>query len=190
MTDLASLFGLVKGHDTAYSCILADPPWEERGGGKITRGAQRHYPLLKTRDIPGVMQRSPMWNPAEDGHLWLWSTNNYLEDGLWVMKTLGYRYITNAVWVKDRVGLGQYMRGQHELLLFGVRGKALVPKPENRPPTVIQAPRQQHSHKPDEFYQLVETISPGPYLEIFARRDRPGWDSWGNEETMENERQA
>ena len=70
MTDLASLFGLVKGHDTAYSCIMADPPWEERGGGKITRGAQRHYPLLKTRDIPGVMQRSPMWNPAEDGHLW------------------------------------------------------------------------------------------------------------------------
>lgn len=164
-----------------YRAIMMDPPWTEVGGGRIRRGADRHYPVLKTKEMPNVIRDGELWRPAEDCHLWMWATNNYLKDALWLMEQLDFRYVTNAVWVKQRKGLGQYMRGQHELLLFGVRGKSMVPPTDCRPPTVIHADRTQHSHKPDEFYDLVETVSNGPYLEVFARRGRPGWHSWGNQ---------
>lgn len=167
--------------EQGYRAIMMDPPWTEVGGGRIKRGADRHYPLVKTKDMPALIQAGDLWRPAEDCHLWMWVTNNYLKDGLWLMEELGFRYVTNAVWVKQRKGLGQYMRGQHELLLFGVKGRSMVPGTDCRPPTVIQADRTQHSKKPDEFYELVETVSKGPYLEVFARRGRPGWHSWGNQ---------
>lgn len=162
-----------------YRCNLADPPWRERGGGKIKRGADRHYPLLTAPEIVRVMLTAPEWKPADDAHLWLWVTNNHLEEGLFVMRALGFRYITNAVWLKNRIGLGQYLRGKHELMLFGVRGRlpALV---RNRP-TTFEARRARHSKKPDEAYELIEAISPGPRVEFFARSNRDGWDAFGNE---------
>lgn len=164
------------GEAGGYRCIAADPPWQERGGGG--RGAQEHYPLLSTPDIIATMLRAPCWRPAGDSHLWLWVTNNFLADGLLVMQALGYRYVTNAVWAKDRQGLGQYLRGQHELLLFGVRGQlpAVVAAP-----SLISAPRRAHSEKPVESYRLIETVSPAPRLEMFARQRREGWDAMGNE---------
>ena len=167
--------------EAGYRAIMMDPPWTEVGGGRIRRGADRHYPVVKTKDMPALIQSGGLWRPAENCHLWMWVTNNYLKDGLWLMEELGFRYITNAVWVKHRKGLGQYMRGQHELLLFGAKGRSMVPETDCRPPTVIHAERTQHSRKPDEFYELVETVSNGPYLEVFARRGRPGWHSWGNQ---------
>ena len=165
---------------TAYRCILADPPWNETGGGKIKRGADRHYPLLKTPEIIETMLRAPEWRPEPTGcHLWLWVTNNYLADGLDVMRSLGFRYITNAVWTKQRFGLGQYLRGQHELLLFGVRGRlpALV---RNRS-TLISGDREVHSRKPVHAYETIEAVSPGPRVEFFARAARTGWFTFGNE---------
>ena len=165
-----------------YPTIMADPPWNEQGGGKIKRGAQRHYPLIKTREIPGVIHSCPLWQPAQDAHLYLWATTNFLAGGIWVIEQLGFRYVTNIVWVKDRAGLGQYFRGQHELCLFGVRGSGMAPRTERRDlPSVIRAPRSRHSQKPAEIYELIEQRSRGPYLEIFARTPRPGWDCWGNE---------
>ena len=175
-----------------YKTILADPPWLEVGGGKIHRGADRHYPLMKTEDIKWLNVESVA---DKDCHLYLWTTNNFLEDALEVMRHWGFRYITNIVWCKDRFGLGYYFRGQHELLLFGVRGN-LKPKHKdfsepNRwsgtkqlpttPTTVIHAKRQGHSQKPKEFYQLIETVSHEPYLELFCREKRENWDSWGNQ---------
>ncbi len=81
-----------------------------------------------------------------------------------------------------QIGLGQYARGSHELCLFGSRGKAQVPPPENRPPDVLFDERTKHSKKPDAcFAQWFEKVSPGPRLEIFARRPRDGWTVWGNE---------
>ena len=112
-----------------YRCVAMDPPWNERGGGKITRGAQRHYPLVKTKDMPEVITGSDLWLPADDAHLWMWATCNHLPDALWLMKELGFRHVTDWVWVKDKIGLGQYRRSRHEWLLFGTRGKAMVPKP-------------------------------------------------------------
>ena len=162
-----------------YQTIAADPPWNESGGGKIKRGADRHYPLLKTPEIIEVMLGADCWHPADDCHLYLWTTNNKLRDGLEVMEALGFRYVTMLTWAKDRIGLGYYFRGQTEPLLFGVRGK-LKPKVRTQS-TLISAPRRKHSQKPDSAYLKMEKVSPGPRLEMFARSKRKGWDVWGNE---------
>jgi N6-adenosine-specific RNA methylase IME4 len=192
-----------------FRCIAADPPWNETGGGKIKRGADRHYPLLSTKQIVEVMKGADLWRPAESAHLWLWVTNNFLEDGLEVVDALGFRYVSNVAWIKLRenppknfepgadhleatypwahvlaraslqIGLGQYLRGSHELLLFAVRGDFM--KPAVAPPSVIFAERGEHSAKPVESYELIEKVSPGPRVEFFARSRRPGWEAFGNE---------
>ncbi len=173
--------------ESKYRCIVADPPWNERGGGKIKRGADRHYPLMKTPDIIACMLRAPVWRPAESAHLWLWVTDNFLLDGLQVMGALGFRYVRTMAWFKQqqhqqlqlKVGLGYYLRGAHELCLFGVRGTASMPA--KAPASAVLAPRTEHSKKPDAAFALIEQASPAPRLEMFARRPRPGWDVWGNE---------
>ncbi len=181
-----------------YKTIYADPPWWEQGGGvpkeKRTaetdagrkggygiRGAGRHYPLMKTKDIIAL----PIAQWAEDNaHLYLWVTNNFLQDGFEVMKAWGFEYKTMITWAKDRFGLGQYFRGQTEHCLFGVRG--MVPyktmggvRQQGR--TLFNAPRGEHSVKPEEMRIMIEKVSYGPYLELFARRHAKDWDSWGNE---------
>ena len=177
----------------AFRTILADPPWKESGGGKIKRGADRHYPLLGTHDITRVIASADVWRPAPDAHLYLWATNNFLPDALGVMAYLGFRYVTNLVWVKTKLdgaargGLGYYFRGAHELLLFGVRGNgAQVRTAAHNIVSVVDdpgcygAPRGEHSAKPHLFHELIERRSHGPYLELFARTKRPGWTAWGN----------
>jgi N6-adenosine-specific RNA methylase IME4 len=164
----------------SYRTILMDPPWFERGGGKIQRGADRHYPLLKTPEILVVILQSGVWRPAPDGcHLYCWVTNNFLKDGIWLVEALGFRYITLLTWAKDRIGLGQYFRGQTEQLIFGVKGR--LPAQVKTESTFIEARRGRHSAKPEESYEKIERVSPGPRLEMFARTQRPGWDTWGNE---------
>lgn len=213
--------------------VLLDPPWPEFGGGKIKRGADRHYILIKKKEdiLKAVLQSGvwPGWEKDESAHMYMWVTNNYLEWGLWLMAALGFKYKTNIVWVKikadwpkeiydilssrlsekitasatetvidlkvedwlhllehaTRIGMGQYFRGSHELVLFGVRGKTC--KPQKALPTVFHAPREKeddaekHSKKPRRSYEIIEASSPGPYLEFFARSKRKNWRSWGNE---------
>jgi len=187
-----------------YQTIAADPPWLERGGGKSKRGADRHYQLMGKKEIVETMRSAPEWRPAGSCHLWLWATSNFLPDALWVMQVLGFEYKTSAVWVKLngrgqegfgrlrpidgardilQIGLGQYMRHAHEWLLLGTQGPAMVPEPANRMPSVIFAPRTKHSRKPIEAYQLIESTSPGPRLEMFAREPRDGWTVFGDEIT-------
>lgn len=177
-----------------YRCNLSDPPWLETGGGKIKRGADRHYKLLKPWQIIEAMIRSPLWNPDDNSHLWLWSVNNKLEDALFVMKALGFRYVTKMTWAKmkpvnvdgrrhwieQRPGLGQYMRGMTEDLLFGVRGRLPAQKQTT---TLLCAPRtEKHSEKPESVYERIEMVSPGPRAEFFARtRHSKQWDVWGLE---------
>jgi N6-adenosine-specific RNA methylase IME4 len=169
-----------------YRCIVMDPPWTERGGGKIKRGADRHYPTLPVREILPVVLASPLWRPDPAGCvLWCWATNNYLPDALWLIDALGFRYVTNAVWVKrGRPGLGQWLRGQHELLLLAVKGEspASTVRTERKDlSTLLVADRGEHSEKPEASYRLIEKRCEGPYAELFARRPRSGWDVWGNE---------
>jgi N6-adenosine-specific RNA methylase IME4 len=187
---------------TRYGCIVADAPWPEYGGGG--RGAQNHYGLMSVAEISRLMKREIDGKVANSAHLWLWVTDNYLDEGLYLMSAvLGFTYKRTFCWVKMadelyrgaaayqslavagsslQIGLGQYARGAHEICLFGTSGTASVPPPENRPPSVIFAPRREHSRKPDEcFNQWFEAVSPGPRLEMFCREARPGWDAFGNQ---------
>jgi len=170
-----------------FACIAADPPWLERGGGKIKRGADRHYPLMPTADIAALPMRRAA---AVDAHLWLWVTDNFLKDGLQVMDAWGFRYVRTWVWVKGeedggdeslQLGLGQYGRNCHEQLLFGVRGHLPVPTPDRRPASVFHARRTVHSRKPARAYEIMQQVSPGPRLELFARDPRDGWLVLGNQ---------
>lgn len=157
-----------------WRAILADPPWvtEQRGA----RGAEQHYPLMSIEDIATM----PVADLAEDdAHLWLWVTNATLRAGYDIAEAWGFTVRSPLTWVKFRLGLGNYLRNSTEHLLFATRGNA--PVKFRAQPTWINAPVQDHSHKPEEQYALIERVSPGPYLELFARRHQPGWDAWGNE---------
>lgn len=167
--------------DNKYKTIYADPPWMETGGGKIKRGADAHYPLMKTKDIINL----PIQNICEDNcHLYLWTTNNFLPDALEVMKAWGFVYKTTITWGKDKFGLGQYFRGQTEHCLFGVRGCLPYKTKDNKRQqgtTLLLAPRREHSQKPDEMRTMIEKVSYAPYIELFARQHFDNWDCWGNE---------
>lgn len=144
--------------------------------------------------IRDALLGSGRWNVAEHAHFYLWVTNNYLPKGLWLMHELGFRYVTNLCWAKGHFGIGQYFRGQHELLLFGVRGRGKDPsvfntERRNLPTCPVgvdhvrgERGRRIHSAKPPKFHEIIEARTKGPRVEFFARGlGRPGWDTWGNE---------
>jgi N6-adenosine-specific RNA methylase IME4 len=114
--------------------------------------------------------------------LFLWTTAPHLQEAFRVIESWRFAYKTNVAWVKDRSGLGYWIRNQHELLLIAARGDIPAPSPNRRPVSIIEAPRREHSRKPDEVYELIERMYPDlPKIELFARSRRPGWDRWGNE---------
>lgn len=166
-----------------YKTIYADPPWFERGGGKMVRGANRHYDLMKT---PAIMEmKVPELVDPVGCHLYLWVTNSFLRDGFKVMEAWGFRYINMITWVKDQMGIGQYYRGGTEQLLFGVSGRLPYKVDDQgkrmQAPTVIFEPAGPHSVKPSRARVVIEKVSYGPRVELFARRNYAGWDSWGNQ---------
>jgi N6-adenosine-specific RNA methylase IME4 len=169
---------------TPFTAVLADPPWPEHGAGKVKRGADRHYDLLSIPKVAEVIIGCPFWlQVAPDAHCYLWVTNNHLKGGLWVLEKIGFRYVTMLTWAKDRFGLGQYFRGQTEQVLFGVRGR--LPAQSRTESTLIECQRGQHSRKPWQLYEKIERVSPGPYLELFARPapmfgERKDWTYWGD----------
>jgi len=116
---------------------------------------------------------------ADDAHLWLWVPNGLVPEAIQLIKDWGFTYRNSFYWIKPRLGLGVYLRNASETVLFATRGKA--PVLFKGQPNWLFAPLQDHSHKPEEMYEVIERVSPGPYLELFARRHRHGWDSWGNE---------
>jgi N6-adenosine-specific RNA methylase IME4 len=163
--------------------VYADPPWryehnespdDDHGRG---RAIENQYTTMTTAAI------SALEVPAgDDSVLFMWATNPKLAEALDVMTAWGFSYRTNMVWVKDRIGMGYYVRGQHELLLIGKRGELPVPDPSSRPPSVVTASRGKHSRKPEVFYELIETMYGGlPMAEMFAREVRPGWTAWGHQ---------
>ena len=169
-----------------YGTIFADPPWFERGAGKIKRGADRHYPLMKTSAIVAmgeVVQQ--LVKPSS--HLYLWGTNNHLTDALAVMDAWGFRYVTMVTWMKDgKGGTGQYFQGLTEHVLFGVRGEFLGYRKLRNGKKALgltgftAARGARHSQKPDHPYEWARKVSRGPYLELFGIGERPGWTVWGN----------
>ena len=160
-----------------FRTILADPPWDVQQRGK--RGAAMHYDLMTLERIKAMPINSLA---AEDAHLWLWCVNATLRDGYDVAEAWGFTVRSPLTWIKFRLGLGNYLRNTTEHLLFCTRGKA--PVNFRSQPTWINAPIQDHSHKPEEQYSVIERVSDGPYLELFARRRPPSnrpWFVWGDQ---------
>lgn len=172
-----------------FQTVLADPPWRFiNRTGKIAPEHRRltRYDTMKTADICTLPVAEVVNEPA---HLYMWVPNALLPDGLEVMKAWGFDYKSNIVWHKirkdggsDGRGVGFYFRNVTEILLFGIRGKnARTLAPGRRQVNMIETRKREHSRKPDEQYELIESCSRGPFLELFARGTRPGWTYWGNQ---------
>ncbi len=175
-----------------YKTILADPPWQfQNRTGKVAPEHKRlnRYPTMRLNDIASLPVREIA---AEKAHLYLWVPNALLPDGLAVMRAWGFEYKTNIVWEKvrkdgepDGRGVGFYFRNVTELLLFGIRGQHnRTLSPARSQVNLLRTMKREHSRKPDEIYPIIERCSEGPYLELFARGMRKGWDLWGNQANL------
>lgn len=167
--------------DKKYQVIYADPPWsytnKKTGGGKITSGAAANYKTMTTDDICAMQIPS-----AKNSVLFMWATVPLMPDAFRVMEAWGFEYKTMISWRKIMSkGMGYWYRGQMEHLLLGVRGKIKAFRMQEA--NIIQCKVGAHSSKPHEFRQLIERSTPmmPDKLEMFARFQWPGWDSFGNE---------
>ncbi|MRG56839.1 S-adenosylmethionine-binding protein [Phyllobacterium sp. SYP-B3895] len=172
-----------------YHTVLADPPWRfTNRTGKVAPEHKRlsRYGTMTTDDICALPIADLTAQPA---HLYLWVPNALLPEGLRVMQSWGFEYKSNIIWHKvrkdggsDGRGVGFYFRNVTEVLLFGVRGKnARTLAPGRSQVNYLSSRKREHSRKPDEQYDLIESCSKGPYLELFARGTRPNWTYWGNQ---------
>lgn len=156
-----------------FAAIVIDPPW--RYDNTVTRGAaEDHYPTMSMDEL-----RALELPAADNSHIYLWVTNPFIREGFELLDAWGYQYKTTLTWCKPQIGMGNYFRSATEHVLFGIKGK--LPTLANNIPTWFVADRTRHSAKPESFYDLVERASPGPYMEMFARRRRFNWHTWGNE---------
>jgi len=172
-----------------FKTVLADPPWRfTNRTGKMAPEHKRlnRYGTMTTEEICQLPVAEVLDRTA---HLYLWTPNALLPDALKVMSAWGFEYKTNLIWHKvrkdggsDGRGVGFYFRNVTEMILFGVRGpNARTLAPGRRQVNFLASRKREHSRKPDEQYALIESCSPGPYLEMFARGTRPDWTYWGNQ---------
>lgn len=178
-----------------YKTIYADPPWQfQNRTGKVAPEHKRlsRYETMTLEEI----KQLPVAEAADDKcHLYLWVPNALLPEGLEVMKAWGFEYKTNIIWEKvrkdgmpDGRGVGFYFRNVTEMLLFGIKGdKNRTLAPGRSQVNLIRSMKREHSRKPDEFIPMIESCSSAPYLELFARGKRPGWDMWGDQATDDYE---
>ena len=182
--DLLEYVGRRKFHT-----VLADPPWQfQNRTGKMAPEHKRlsRYPTMSLQEIKDLPVEAIVKDTA---HLYLWVPNALLAEGMQVMENWGFTYKTNLIWYKvrkdggpDRRGVGFYFRNVTEMILFGVRGKnARTLQPGRSQENIISSRKREHSRKPDEQYDLIESCSPGPYFEMFARGPRKNWNVWGNQ---------
>jgi N6-adenosine-specific RNA methylase IME4 len=171
-----------------FGTILADPPWQFKNRtGKV---APEHKRLMRysTLSLNEIKELPISLIAAKQCHLYLWVPNALLKEGLEVMKVWGFEYKTNIIWHKirkdggpDGRGVGFYFRNTTEIVLFGIRGKGRTLAPGRRQVNIIKSQKREHSRKPDELYEIIESCSSGPYIELFARGKRKNWTQWGNQ---------
>ena len=185
-----------EGISGPFGTILIDPPW--RFANRTGKMAPEHkrlrrYPTMSFDDIATL----PVGElAAPQAHLYLWCPNALLAEGLCIMQAWGFTYKTNLVWYKirkdggpDGRGVGFYFRNVTELLLFGIKGKLRTKQAGRKQVNILVSRKQEHSWKPDEQYEIIESCSPGPYIELFARRRQANWTCWGDQaETYEDSR--
>lgn len=169
ITDLAEVAG------EKFSVIYADPPWQY--GNQATRAStDNHYTTMTTAEICEM----PVADLAADNaQLHLWTTNGFLPDAMRVMEDWGFRYVSMFVWCKPDMGIGNYWRVSHELMLCGVRGSATFRDKSLR--SWGEFNRGRHSAKPDVVRGMIESAFPGPYLELFGRVAVENWTVFGNQ---------
>jgi N6-adenosine-specific RNA methylase IME4 len=171
---------------TKYGAILADPPWSFKAysGPRLPqRSDHQHYAVESHEDLVALAPKEAADNCA----LFMWVVDSHLDQGIELMRAWGFEFKTIAfVWVKTckdgvtpRMGMGLWTRKQSEICIMGTRGK--VRRNDKGVRQVIMAPRREHSRKPDQVCRLIERLVDGPYLEMFARQQRPGWDQLGDE---------
>jgi N6-adenosine-specific RNA methylase IME4 len=172
-----------------FATVLADPPWQfQNRTGKMAPEHKRlqRYPTMTLQEIKDLPVGSIV---TETAHLYLWVPNALLAEGMSVMESWGFTYKTNIIWYKvrkdggpDRRGVGFYFRNVTEMILFGVRGKnARTLQPGRSQENILTSQKREHSRKPDEQYSLIESCSPAPRIELFARGPRESWVVWGNQ---------
>jgi len=160
-----------------YNLVLADPPWRYDYTPSNRRKIENHYPTATLQEI--CSHKPPT---EENAVLFLWATSPKLKEALEVMEAWGFEYKTQAVWDKEKIGMGYWFRGQHEILLVGTKGKISPPHPAIRRSSIFTEVRGKHSKKPDCVYQWIEKAFPqAKKLEMYARTRRDGWAAWGNE---------
>lgn len=160
-----------------YDLIYCDPPWRYDFSSTSNRDIENHYPTMSIDDL---MQ---MEIPAADNCvLYMWATSPKLVEAINLINSWGFTYKTHAIWDKEKIGMGYWFRGQHELLMVATKGSVSPPMPDQRKSSVIKEPRSAHSKKPDIVYEWLEEWFPGSSkIELFARNTRDGWQSWGNQ---------
>lgn len=175
--------------DQKFATVMADPPWRfQNRTGKIAPEHKRlaRYPTMKLEEICAL----PVAEHLEDrAHCYLWVPNALLPEGLQVLAAWGFQYKSNIIWHKvrkdggsDGRGVGFYFRNVTEVLLFGIKGKnARTLAPGRRQVNLFGTRKREHSRKPDEQYDIIESCSWGPYLELFGRGKRENWTVWGNQ---------
>jgi len=156
----------------------ADPPWQYDFSATISREIENQYPTMELEKIINL----PLPN-MPDSILFLWATAPKLIEAMAVMKEWGYSYKTNMVWDKEKIGMGYWFRGQHELLLVGTKGNISPPIASKRIPSIYRQARTDHSVKPPEIHDEIENMLPNlRYVELFARHPyNDKWEVWGNE---------
>jgi len=161
-----------------FATITIDPPWDWGDEGDVNQ-LGRAKPDYATMSIAQLADL-PVGELADvDCHLYMWVTNRSLPKGFGLLERWGFRYITALTWVKPSFGMGNYFRGQTEHVLFGVRGSQMLRRRDVGTYFAADRGAGGHSSKPGAFYALVESCSPGPYLEMFSRSARANWTHWG-----------
>ena len=174
--------------DGGFQTVLADPPWRFTNRTGKVAPEHRRLDRYSTMDLEAIKALPVADVTAKNAHLYLWVPNALLLEGIDVLQAWGFRYVSNVVWAKRRKdggpdgrGVGFYFRNVTEPILFGVKGSMRTLAPARSQVNMIETRKREHSRKPDEQYELIESCSKGPYLELFARGTRPGWTYWGNQ---------
>jgi N6-adenosine-specific RNA methylase IME4 len=166
-----------------FRVIVADPPWRyDKRAGDVTHRSTCPYPDLSIDEIKAFQPaggKSVGEIAHDDSVLWLWTTNSHLPEAFSVIEAWGFTYKTTLTWAKPQMGMGDWLRGQTEHCLMAVKGKPTVTLTNQT--TVVEGKSPEHSAKPDEFYEMVESLCPGSKVEIFSRTNREGWTTYGDE---------
>jgi len=175
----------MKARRTPFRVVAADCPWRFADKLQGTKGAAAQYPTMTVDELCSFGVPIHLPPIADDAYLFFWRVAAMQAEALAVINAWGFTVKSEIVWVKKTIrgnrhfGLGRHVRAEHEVCLIATRGK-VAPKSRSIR-SVFEAPAGRHSEKPAKFYELVQSIARGPYLELFARRQRPGWTCTGNE---------